>query len=173
MAQVSSMNAETTKAKQIRLNLFFCKWIQPGRLIWKWTVISQATVFSQVFATLSRATARLHLLAGRLQSWGGAILVPLVTISNSTKIILVYSPIPSRLLRLLCRFQRVGAMYLEGRDTVSERELHRWSVSHFLQAGDLQNVVSISNDKTALWAILACQSWHSFLSLPKTPSCNA
>ena len=32
---------------------------------------------------------------------------------------------------------------------------------------------SISNDKTALWAILACQSWHSFLSLPKTPSCNA
>ena len=41
------------------------------------------------------------LLAARLKSWGGTILVPYVTFSNSTKMILACSPISSRLLWLL------------------------------------------------------------------------
>lgn len=57
---------------------------------------------------------------------------------------------------------------LSSRDRCTSDQFHT-----SCRQADLENVVSISNDKTALWTILVCQSWHWFLSLPKTPSCNA
>lgn len=120
-------------------------------------ITSQPTIFPQICATVSKVIAVPHLLAGRHRSCRGATLVPYVTIPT----LHVIPAFSSRLLRCFSS----SSMWVPSPGGLKH--------SRFLQAGDLQGVVSMGSEKTALCTILVCQSWCLFISLPNTLSCNA